>query len=299
MIATIQNYFSEEIISISSLGGYDNHNYIIETSTSKYIFKTYIYDEFTYDLLVEENKVLIYLQSFKDIEIPIPVSFNNKEALLIIPIDNEKRICRLLSYIDGTFLGETAINSNETLSSLGKTIATLNNNLIHFKSYFYKSRKWEWNIENLLLNKKYLADIDKAENKRVATYFMNQFETNIIQKAVALRKSIIHNDINEWNVLIKENKVTGIIDFGDVAYSYTITELAIAIIYATYNNEEYLKNALLIIESYHEVNPLSEAEIDSLYYIIAARLVISVCNSPHSRKTNPNNNHALISEDKA
>lgn len=299
MITAIQSYFSEEIISITPLGGYDNLNYIIETPNSKYIFKTYIYDEYTYDLLVEENKILIYLENFKNIEIPIPISFNNKESLVIIPINNERRICRVLSYIDGTFLGETTTCSKEVLLSLGKTIATLNSNLIHFKSYFYKSRKWEWNIENLLLNKKYLEDIDKVENKRVATYFMNQFEINIIQKAVGLRKSIIHNDINEWNVLLKENKVTGIIDFGDVAYSFTITELAIAIIYATYSNEDYLKNALLIIESYHAVSPLNEVEIDSLYYIIAARLVISVCNSAHSRKTNPENNHALISEEKA
>jgi ethanolamine-phosphate phospho-lyase len=299
MTTKIQSYLSEEINSITQLGGYENLNYLIKTNTSKYILKTYLYNEDTYDLLTEENRILTHLQNFKDTETPHPIKFNNNETLLIININNEQRVCRLLSYIEGQFLGETKINSEELLSSLGKTIATLNNNLKNFNSYFYKSRKWEWNIENLYLNKKYLDDIDKVENKRVATYFIDQFDANVVPRTEELRKSIIHNDINEWNVLIKDNNVSGIIDFGDVTYSFIINELAIAIIYATYNNENYLTNALSIIKSYHEVKPLTNIEIDCLYYIIAARLVISVCNSAHARKTNPENDHAFISEEKA
>jgi hypothetical protein len=42
--------------------------------------------------------------------------------------------------------------------------------------------------------------------------------------------------------------------------------------------------------------PLEEKEITILYYLIAARLCISVCNSAHSRKENPDNKYALMSE---
>ena len=46
-----------------------------------------------------------------------------------------------------------------------------------------------------------------------------------------LRKSLIHNDINEWNVLANENKFAGLIDFGDMVDTATINELAISLAY--------------------------------------------------------------------
>lgn len=106
MTTKIQSYLSEEINSITQLGGYENLNYLIKTNTSKYILKTYLYNEDTYDLLTEENRILTHLQNFKDTETPHPIKFNNNETLLIININNEQRICRLLSYIEGQFLGE-------------------------------------------------------------------------------------------------------------------------------------------------------------------------------------------------
>lgn len=42
---------------------------------------------------------------------------------------------------------------------------------------------------------------------------------------------VIHGDLNVNNVIMKDNKVYGIIDLGDVLYSFTIFDFAIALCY--------------------------------------------------------------------
>ena len=121
-------------------------------------------------------------------------------------------------------------------------------------------------------------------------------EKSLIPVLPELRKSMIHGDANEWNVLVNNGTVTGIIDFEDLSYTPLIYELAVTIAYACLYVDEPLEWASIIIKSYHNVLPLEEKEITILYYLIAARLCISVCNSAHSKKVNPDNLYALMSE---
>ena len=112
-----------------------------------------------------------------------------------------------------------------------------------------------------------------------------------------LRKSIIHSDANEWNVLIQNGKVSSIIDFGDLVYSPLINEVAIAMTYASYDKENPLDWALIILGAYNSELPILEIEIKTLYYLIAARLCISLCNgAAYSKKINPENDYAFSSD---
>lgn len=42
---------------------------------------------------------------------------------------------------------------------------------------------------------------------------------------------VIHEDLNMNNIIIKDNKILGIIDVGDVVYSFTIFDFAVALCY--------------------------------------------------------------------
>ncbi len=60
--------------------------------------------------------------------------------------------------------------------------------------------------------------------------------------------------------------------------------------------ENPLDGASIMLKSYHKILPLEEKELSVLYYLIAARLCVSVCNSSHSRKEYPQNEYAFVSE---
>ena len=281
-------------IHIKQLWGYDNLNYLIKTNSEQYIFKTYVNNSDTCDLLQAENEVLKYLKSSKDL-FPIPVKYKDNSLIKILKIDGEERICRMLTFLDGNHLGDVK-PSKSLFGSLGKTTAELDIQLQSFNNYTIKARRWKWDLQYLSMNRKHINDIPVAKNRSLIEYYFQQFDENVIPLFPDLRKSIIHGDINEWNVLVNNNEINGIIDFGDLCYTPLINELAIAIAYACLYVDDPLKMAEIIVKSFNKVLPLTDEEFSILYYLVPARLCISVCNSAYERVKNPINTYTAISE---
>ncbi|MDH5474271.1 MAG: aminotransferase class III-fold pyridoxal phosphate-dependent enzyme [Cyclobacteriaceae bacterium] len=295
---SLQGQFEFQIVEIKKLNGYDNANYLIRTSDTKYIFKTYRYTSDSMSLVEAENNTLLSLQNNHQNKLPKPIPFKDGSYVKILKLNGEETICRLLSYLEGKFLGDVTLTPN-LLNSLGRFLASLDLNLQTLSSYRIKARVWEWDLQYFNLNKKYIEDIPTIKDRNIVRYFFQQFEENVIPVIPELRKSIIHNDANEWNILVDGEEITGLIDFGDLAHSPLINELAIAITYACFDKEDPLEWASIILKSYHELLPLEEKELDILYYLIAARLCTSVCNSANSKKLNPTNKYASVSEKSA
>lgn len=298
MNTLLKKEFGIDSLSIKKLDGYDNINYQVLTSSNSYIFKTYPHTEELFDLIEAETKALLFLDQDKTQAFPIPIPFLNGDYTKIFELDGKVTICRMLSFIKGSFIGDINPTKN-TYASLGDFLARLDIKLQRFNNYTLRARKWEWDLQYLHLNKKYISDIPNAHDRNVVRYFFQQFEEIVVPILPELRKQTTYNDANEWNILVNNEHVSGLIDFGDMAYAPLINELAIAITYACYDKENPLEWAIPILESYHKTLPLEEKELEILYYLIAGRLCTSVCNSAHSRKTDPDNTYATGSEKSA
>ncbi|WP_036153791.1 aminotransferase class III-fold pyridoxal phosphate-dependent enzyme [Maribacter forsetii] len=294
----LEKEFDLTIIDYKQLAGYDNLNYRITTTNCTYIYKTYQYSEVTFDMVKAENDTLLFLQNDFEKEIPKPIPFKGGTYVKTFSNNEKPTICRMLSFLEGDFLGDVLLNK-QIAESLGAFLAKLDLKLKGFKNYTIQSRQWEWDLQYFHLNRKHINEITNATDRNIVRYFFNQFEENVKPLFPELRKQIIHNDANEWNVLVQHNKVTGIIDFGDLAHSFLINELAIAITYTCYDKENPLEWAVLLLKAYHQKLPLEAKEISILYYLIAARLCTSVCNSAHAKKVNPDNVYAYVSEQSA
>ena len=291
----LKTEFGFQEVEIKKLVGYDNANYLIKTNTAKYIFKTYQYNKELLALVEAENEALLFLQEPGKNKFPKPIQFTDGSFAKILEIGGEKTICRMLSFLDGKFLGDIK-PTKEIFQSFGTFLAQMDIKLQQFSSYPIMARQWEWNIQYLNLNKKYINNIPNAKDRNTVSFFFQQYEEIVVPVLPGLRKQIIHNDANEWNVLVKYGGISGIIDFGDLAHSPLINELAVAMTYACFDKEKPLDWASIILESYHKILPIEEKEIKVLYYLIAARLSVSVCNSAHSKIINPDNKYASISE---
>jgi ethanolamine-phosphate phospho-lyase len=289
--------FDVKPIEIKKLWGYENLNYLITTDNNQYVFKTYLYDENLLSIIIAENDLLLHLNTAKN-KYPFPISFIDGSYIKVLNFDGEKKICRLLTYLKGTLLGDIK-PSQDSFKSLGKFVAQLDVQLQSYNNNTIKARNWHWDIQYLDLNKKNVKYISCTRDRNLVNYFIQQYDENVRPILPKLRKSIIHGDANEWNVLENDKKVTGIFDFGDIAYTPLINELAITVAYATLYVDEPVLWATIIVESYHKILPLEEQEIDVLYYLIVARLCISVINSSYTRITDPENKYTLKSEKKA
>ncbi len=291
----LQEEFLSENLDFNRLDGYVNANYLITAENSKYIFKTYPYSKSMATIVSAENNALLHLQETASDNFPKPISFKDASYIKHLKSDEEEYLIRKLSYLEGELLGGVQ-HDHKLLRSLGRFLAKMDLKLQGFNSYVYQARQFEWDIQYVHLNQKYINDIPLAKNRKLVQYFFQQYNEHVRPSLPLLRKQIIHNDANEWNVLTQNGEVSGIIDFGDMTYSLLINELAVAITYACYDKENPIEWAAVIIQAYHELLPLTETELSVLYYLIAARLCISVCNSAHSSKVNPDNSYISVSE---
>ena len=296
MKEVIKEHYGVDVRNVKKLNGYDNSNYLVELeSGQKYIFKTYVFEESLFDSVQAENEILASLSSENSNKYPRPISFVDGSFEKKIEYQENVLIIRMLSYLDGVFLGD-ADYTKSLIESFGAFVAEMDWELKDAKNYTIKARAWEWDLQYFGLNKKYLEDIVDAHERNIIRYFFLQFEENVQPKLPILRKQIIHNDPNEWNVLTKKNAVSGVIDFGDLAYSNLINEVAIAITYICFGAENPLQMATYFLKGYHDVFPLQKQEVEILYYLIGARLCTSILNAAHSRKVNPTNEYAFSSE---
>ena len=293
----IEEKFNLKIISIKKLNGYENENYLINTTDNKYIFKKYPYSLELESIIHGENEVLLFLSQNNN-KFPVPIKSVDGVYLKTIQIDKEVFIFRVLSFLDGQMLGSIK-NTKEIFESFGTFLAKMNKRLQSCNNIIIEGRIWNWDLQYFHLNKKYINDFILEKDKVLVNYFFLQFEEHVNPVISSLRKSIIHSDANEWNVLITNGKVSSIIDFGDLVYSPLINEVAIAMTYASYDKENPLDWAVIILESYNNVLPILENEIKIIYYLIAARLCVSLCNGAHSKKINPENSYAFSSEQSA
>src|SRR5690606_41665133 len=88
-------------------------------------------------------------------------------------------------------------------------------------------RKLDWDLANSAWTLEYINRFSGKE-KEIIQYFHNRFE-EIKTNYKTLPKSIVHNDVNDYNILVSKNrsnpKVKGLIDFGDAVFTQTVNDL--------------------------------------------------------------------------
>jgi 4-aminobutyrate aminotransferase-like enzyme/Ser/Thr protein kinase RdoA (MazF antagonist) len=246
-----------------------------------------------------QQHILHYLED-KDasLECPKIVFDKHQNALSEISIDNGMTLkVRLLTWIDGRVWSSVNPKLNDLRFSLGKKAGEITKNLQEFQ-HPKAERNFDWDIAQAIWTKNHLH-LFKAAEREILIHFLHKFEEHQ-EEYSKLRKSIVHNDANDNNILVSENlinpKVTAIIDFGDAIKTQIINDVAITCAYAMMHHHDPLEASLPVVKGYHASFPLEEKELEFLYVLIAMRLVISVTKSAINKIENPENEYLLISE---
>ncbi len=210
----------------------------------------------------------------------------------------------LVTYLQGVPLGRVKRHSPELLLDLGRCIGQLDRALIRF-DHPAVHREFHWDLANgLWIIRKYQSLIADAEMRRLVSKLAADFERNFTRLLPSLRRSVIHNDANDYNVLAgggdglytRNQRVTGVIDFGDLVYSFTVADLAIAIAYAILDKPDPLVAAAQVVNGYHSEYALNEDEIAALFGLICLRLCTSVCMAAHQQQQHPDDEYLAISQ---
>ena len=211
------------------------------------------------------------------------------------------RYFRINSWIEGRLWSKINPITNNLRFELGKEAALITKKLKNFKSDFANS-EMQWDISNSLWTKQYLKFIKRSSERKIIKPFQNKFEEKLT-KFKKLRKSFIHNDVNDNNIIVSNSlynpKINGIIDLGDSINTQIINDVAVTCVYAMMKCENPLEAGVNVVKGYNSVFKLEEDEIEFLYLAIAMRLIISITKSSINKIENKENEYLLISEDEA
>jgi 4-aminobutyrate aminotransferase-like enzyme/Ser/Thr protein kinase RdoA (MazF antagonist) len=283
-------------ITMTALAGYEEMNFLLtDTSGKKYVLKIAHADS-SLPFLEAQTAILEHL-SKASIAPSFQQCIKNREGSGItrVQLNGHLYYLRLLTYLEGTFWVDKSDRNDKLHVFLGQFMARMDRTLSDF-SHPAMHRRYTWDISTATDNWDLLDAVQDPERKRLAGYFLLQFETQVVPMLHQLRQAYIHNDANDYNVLVDGDRVSGLIDFGDMLYSALVNNVAVACTYAMLNEQDPLAVATRVIKGYHGEYPLKPEEVDLLYYLIAGRLCISVIQSAVRSAAQSGNEHHFITQ---
>ncbi len=284
------------LAEIKPLDGHVDKNYLLYINkVPEYVLKL-SRDLTDKPFLRAQNLIFDHLKSLDRYDFPqIITGLDGKSIYLYTDEKGNQYQARLLKYLAGEFLAKTN-HSDHLLIDFGEFLAEMDKMLIDFQSPEIMARHYEWDLQYFLEYADFLSYISDPAQRKLIEYFLLQFRENISPIQHLLRKSVIHNDANDWNILSNEKNVIGAIDFGDAVYSFTISEVVVGVTYIALESEDPLLKVSKVLEGYHRILPIQELEIESIYYLLAARLCMSACQSAYLKRQRPDDTYVSIHE---
>ena len=200
----------------------------------------------------------------------------------------DDHLVRMLSYLPGKPLATVKNQSCELLYDLGKKLGQLSRALVGF-DHPGAHRAFYWDLMKG-------PEIIEEYGPEIKAEWLRNLVLGFRERVGELRLSVVHGDANDYNVLVGKNEVVGLIDFGDIVYSYTVGDLAIAVAYVVLGKDDPFAAAAPVIEGYREEFELNKDELDALWPLVRLRLCMSVCIAAHQQAEHPENEYLGISQ---
>src|SRR5260221_3669619 len=161
--------------------------------------------------------------------------------------DGRRHLAWMITWLEGVPLAATRYRSPALLHDLGTVAAAMARELREFDdAALHRAFYWD------LAHSRWVVDdqrelIDDREVGTAVAALIRGFDLHSAPHLRDLRRSAIHNDLSDYNVLVgggagggvaggdvesRNQRVVGVVDFGDMVYSYTVGDLAIVIAYA-------------------------------------------------------------------
>ncbi len=292
-------------VEAKRLSGEVDFNFFLKASDGRqFLFKVANPDT-PVELLELQNAAMLHLAGQQGLDLSISQICPNLqgEAVTEIGTDTGQVLsARLLTWIPGRPLATVTPHSAGLLFETGEVLGKLSRALADF-SHPAAHRFLKWDPSQAAWACGELHRIRDVEKRELAAYFAELFEKEALPLLPFLRQSVNYGDANDYNILITEDpfspRVPAVIDFGDMVYSHTVNELAIGLAYLLMHKPDPLAAAIPVVQGYHTQYALTEREVEALFPLLCARLLISVTCSAINLEENPENHYLQISDQPA
>lgn len=206
-----------------------------------------------------------------------------------------RRAIRVITFLSGTPLYRTPRSASQA-QALGHALAGFDLALRGFE-HPTANHTLLWDLQHAEQVADLLAGIEDADQRALAERTLARFMAHVQPALPGLRRQVIHNDLNPYNVLVdaaQPDRISAILDFGDMVQAPLVQDLAVACSYLLEDSASPLDRAALCVARYHHMNPLTDPEIALLPDLIAARLLLTVVITGWRAKQHPENRTYIL-----
>jgi Ser/Thr protein kinase RdoA (MazF antagonist) len=206
----------------------------------------------------------------------------------------------MLTFIEGVPLATLPVRPPGLLRELGELLGRIDRILAELEAGPV-DRFIEWDIARIGEMPDLARFVEPDDRRRRVEAILATYVTARESRLAGVRRSLIHNDANDHNVIVTRTdaataRISGLIDFGDLVLSDVVVELAVAMAYCGLGASDPWQAALPVLEGFVTEHPLSEDELEMVFPAFCARLALSVSMSSRQRALGEAEEYALISE---
>ncbi|MFD3401385.1 aminotransferase class III-fold pyridoxal phosphate-dependent enzyme [Kribbella sp. NPDC058693] len=273
--------FGLRAVTQSPLGGEVDQNVAVDLSDgSRVVVKISSPGADADEIRWRHSLQALAARALEPVEVTTAIAARNGDTAVPVDRDGSRRIVTVQRWLPGRTLSELNSHSPQLLGELGRTAARMVQALAPAPALPGATTHF-WDI---LRSAQAIAEgidaIDDPTRQAQVRRIVGWFDQAIDSHAAGLPRSVVHQDLNDFNVLARpdangRHHVYAVLDFADALHTARIGELAVAVAYSMLRKPNPLTAAAAVIRGYAVELDLTEDELAVLYPLAAARLCVN------------------------
>ena len=288
-------------VTISPLGSQQDQNFLVTRPG----------DDAPYGVLKVSNPVFsdseIELQNtvsdhlattLPDLRVTTILHHRNRPVSAWLNTSEGRRHVRLFSYLPGGTFTQTSTLTGFTMARMGDIAGRVSqalSSLVHPAA----SRTTQWDLRHARRALETIPWIGTDAERALIDEASEAAWATISAVEAALPQQLGHFDLTDDNLVASLDPLPlpdGIIDFGDVANSWAIAELAITLSSLLHHENVSPKDLLNVVRAFHVHRPLSEEEVIALWPLVVLRGAVLVVSGRQQADLDPDNHYAATAQ---
>jgi 4-aminobutyrate aminotransferase-like enzyme/Ser/Thr protein kinase RdoA (MazF antagonist) len=224
-----------------------------------------------------QTKAMLHVAS-QNPRLPVMLPLPSLSGRYLEPVHdaaNATCIARLFTFLPGATI-ESADLKTGGQEAFGAMVAAMG---VALRGFFHPAGGYRilWDLKHTLDLWRVIDDIDNKPQRSIVERVLATFEERVSPRLSGLRAQIIHNDLTLDNVLLDPSqRVSGIVDFGDLTHTALMCDLAVTLVSMMWGRQDPFEAAESAIGGYRSTAPIEGGEAELLGDLVAARLAALV-----------------------
>ncbi|WP_432875201.1 aminotransferase [Kribbella sp. CA-245084] len=280
---------------VTELGSQQDANFLIDAD-ARYVLKVSNAAFTREDLAAQDLAAAQVARLEPDIQVPVAIPGPDGSTVQPVALGDQSTYVRLVTFVAGDVLSDSSYLAPEIVAALGDLAARTSRALAGLAGQV-PPRSLQWDLRNAAEVVTRLADFVAVPGGPDAVLAAARTAAKALAPyAGTLPLQVIHGDLTDDNVIAAvdadgRRRPVGVIDFGDLAESWSIAELAVTCTSLLHHSPDP-STMLPAIVAYNRIRPISDDELAALGPLVVLRAAALAVSGQQQTQVDRDNQYA-------